>query len=224
MSHLSHTDFTNLSIVIPARNEARSVQQVLRALRSHFPGAEVLLVDNGSTDGTSELASQVEGVRVVREARPGKGHAMREGVRVARGAFVLFHDADTEYEVRDAQAVVARTIEKGGCGIGVRHVSFERLRWSSWIANRIIQGLLQYRFGHVVSDVLSGTRCLRKEDFLKLQTRSAGFGIETEIAVACLKAGVPIHYADVRYTPRTGAEGKKIRAYHLFSLIRLAFS
>jgi glycosyltransferase involved in cell wall biosynthesis len=213
-----------LSIIIPARNEARSVQTVLRTVRSIFPDAEILLVDNGSTDGTATLATHVEGVRVITETRAGKGHAMRAGAQAALGEYLLFHDADTEYEVSDARAVVARAFERNGCAIGVRHVSFERLRWSSWLANRLIQALLRLRFGLTVSDVLSGTRCMRKSEFLGLATRSAGFGIETEIAVACLKSGIPVHYADVRYTPRSGAEGKKIRPYHLFSLVRIALS
>lgn len=213
-----------LSIIIPARNESRSVQAVLRALRATFPKAEILLVDNGSTDGTAGLAAKVEGVRVITEVRPGKGHAMRAGAQAALGDYLLFHDADTEYEVTDALAVVDKAFMLSGCVIGVRHVSFERLRWSSWLANRLIQALLRRRFGLTVADVLSGTRCMRKSEFLQLDTRAAGFGIETEIAVTCLKQGLAVHYADVRYTPRSGAEGKKIRPYHLFSLIRIALS
>lgn len=213
-----------LSIVVPAKNEAQSVQGILRALRETFPDAELVLVDNGSTDGTAQLATAIEGVKVVEENRPGKGHAMRAGARVARGEYLLFHDADVEYEVRDAVDVVANTVREEGCGVGVRHVSFDRLRWSSWLANRVIQFLLRVRFGVRVPDVLSGTRCFRRDRFLALNTQAHGFGIETEMVVACLKAGMPLHYAAVRYTPRTGAQGKKIRAYHLFSLMRLALS
>jgi glycosyltransferase involved in cell wall biosynthesis len=213
-----------LSIVVPARNEAQSVQGILRALRLTFPDAELVLVDNGSTDGTAQLGMEIEGVKVVAETQAGKGHAMRTGARSARGEYLLFHDADVEYEVRDAVDVVDNTLREGGCGVGVRHVSFDRLRWSSWLANRVIQFMLYCRFGKRVPDVLSGTRCFRRDHFIALDTRANGFGIETEMVVACLKARTPLHYAAVRYTPRTGAQGKKIRAYHLFSLMRLALS
>lgn len=213
-----------LSIVVPAKNEARSVQTVLLALRRSFPDAELILVDNGSTDGTARLAVEIEGVKIVSEGQAGKGCAMRAGARAAQGEFLLFHDADVEYEVRDAVDVVANTMAEGGCGVGVRHVSFDRLRWSSWLANRVIQFLLRRRFDVRVPDVLSGTRCFRRDEFLALDTQAHGFGIETEMVVTCLKSSMPLHYAAVRYTPRTGAQGKKIRAYHLFSLMRLALS
>lgn len=214
----------DLSIVVAARNEAVSVTDVLRLLKDQFPFAELILVDNASTDDTASRAATVPDVRVVTEPRPGKGRAMRTGAEAASGAFVLFHDADTEYEVRDAVAVVERSMSAGHCVIGARVVAFDYLRWSSWLANRLVQLLLRARFGVRVADVLSGTRCMRRVDFLSLDTRSAGFGIETELAVACLRKGLTLEHRYVRYTPRTGKQGKKIRAYHLLSLIRIAMA
>lgn len=213
-----------LSIVVPARNEAASVTDVLRSLKDQFPFAELILVDNASTDDTASRAATVPGVRVVMERCPGKGRAMRTGAEAASGAFVLFHDADSEYEVRDAVPVVERSMSTGHCVIGARVVAFDHLRWSSWVANRVVQMMLRARFGARVADVLSGTRCMRRADFLSLDTRSAGFGIETELAVACLRKGLALEHRYIRYTPRTGAQGKKIRAYHLLSLIRIALS
>ena len=213
-----------LSIIVPAKNEARSVIRVLTDLRMTFPGAEILLVDNASNDNTAALASSVSGVRIIHEVRPGKGHAMRKGAEEATGSLLLFHDADTEYEIADARDVVAQVASGARCVIGVRRVSFDKVRASSWLANWLIQFLLERRFHQRIRDVLSGTRCMRKQDFLDLQTRSAGFGIETEIAVKCLNRKFSIAYADVRYTPRSGKDGKKIRAYHLFALIRLALT
>ena len=213
-----------LSIIVPARNEAASVTDVLHLLRCQFPFAELILVDNASTDGTASCAALVPGVRVVTEPCPGKGRAMRTGAETATGTFVLFHDADTEYEVRDAVDVVERAMSTGHCVIGARVVAFDNLRWSSWLANRLVQMLLRARFGAHVVDILSGTRCMRRADFLSLDTRSTGFGIETELAVACLRQGVALEHRYVRYAPRTGEQGKKIRAYHLLSLIRIALT
>lgn len=215
---------TELSIVVPARNEAASVTGVLLLLRDQFPFAELILVDNASTDDTASRGATVPGVRVVTEPCPGKGRAMRTGAKAARGAFVLFHDADTEYEVRDAVPVVEGSMSTGHCVIGARVVAFDHLRWSSWLANRLVQVMLRARFGARVADVLSGTRCMRREDFLSLGTCSAGFGIETELAVACLRKSLALEHRYVRYTPRTGKQGKKIRAYHLLSLVRIAMA
>ncbi|KWU26327.1 glycosyltransferase family 2 protein [Burkholderia cenocepacia] len=213
---------TVLSIVVPARNEADSVIEVLQALKQAFPHAELILVDNASTDATAAHASRVDGVRVLSESRPGKGRAMRTGAEAATGDFILFHDADLEYNVLDARDVVELVLRQGGCAIGTRVVSFEHVRWSSWLANYFIQRVLMLRFDKRVADVLSGTRCMGRKAFLSLDLRSTGFGVETEIAVACLRGKLPIRYAAVRYTPRSGAQGKKIRAYHLLSLLRIA--
>jgi dolichol-phosphate mannosyltransferase len=215
---------TTLSIVVPARNEAESVVDVLTALRLHFPCAELVLVDNASTDATAALAAQVAGVHVVREGRPGKGRAMRTGAEHATGEFVLFHDADLEYNIADAVDVVQLALDAGGCAIGARVVSFDQLRWSSWLANFAIQRVLIARFGVRVADVLSGTRCMSRKAFLSLDIGSHGFGVETELAVACLRSGIPLNHTAVRYNPRSGAQGKKIRAYHLFSLLRIAMT
>lgn len=211
-----------LSIVVPARNEAHCAPDVLLSLRRQFPLAQLILVDNGSTDGTATLALQVPGVQVVTESCPGKGHAMRTGAQAATGEFILFHDADREYDVRDAQDVVESARSLGGCVIGVRMVSFDSVRWSSWLANRTIQILLRLRFGKSIPDVLSGTRCMRRQDFMRLGTHASGFGIETEIAVASAKRGICLHSVGVRYRPRNALDGKKIRAWHLFALVRIA--
>ncbi|MBC8738495.1 glycosyltransferase family 2 protein [Paraburkholderia sp. UCT31] len=213
-----------LSVVVPARDEEATVADVLLKLRALFPDAELILVDNGSTDETIAKALTVEGVRVICDERPGKGFAMRSGAEAATGTFVLFHDADPEYDVRDAGAVVNAAMDQNGAAIGVRVVSFENLRWSSWLANRLIQELLLRRFGVKVPDVLSGTRCMRRDQFTALHTTSTGFGIETEMTVALLAARVPLGQAPVRYAPRTTAQGKKIRFYHLFTLLRLALA
>jgi glycosyltransferase involved in cell wall biosynthesis len=213
----------SLSIIVPARNEGRVVRKVLGNLRARFPDAELILVNNGSTDNTEAEALAV-GCRVVNEPAAGKGRAMVAGARAASNEWLLFHDADTEYEVADALQVVSTAMLTGHCAIGVRMVAFYHLRWSSWLANRVIQALLEWRFGVRVPDVLTGTRCMRKNVYLGLAPTAKGFGIETQLTVACLKRGLPIDEVPVRYIPRSKAQGKKIRAWHLLSLMRIALS
>jgi glycosyltransferase involved in cell wall biosynthesis len=209
----------NLSVIVCARNEAPHVATVLTRLRQAFPDAELLLVDNGSTDGTAEAAAGVPGVTVILEPVPGKGTAMRTGARNATGAWLLFHDADLEYEVEDSIPVV-RTAMRDDCScIGARLVAYDQVLPSSWLANRLIQRLLRLRTGEHVADVLTGTRCMRASLFQALDTKSPHFGIETEITRATLQLGVRIKAEPVRFFPRSFTEGKKIRIWHLFALV-----
>ncbi|MEX3984212.1 glycosyltransferase family 2 protein [Paraburkholderia sp. EG287A] len=212
-----------LTIVVPARNEARVVGKVLRRLQQQFPDAELLLVNNGSTDDT-EAVALATGCRVINEPAPGKGRAMLAGARAASNDWLLFHDADTEYETADAVQVVATAMLTGHCAIGVRMVAFDHVRPSSWLANRVIQWMLHRRYGVWVRDVLTGTRCMRRSLFLSLDASAKGFGIETQLTLGCIKRGVPIDEVPVRYIPRSKAQGKKIRAWHLWSLMRIAMS
>ncbi|MNR71441.1 Poly-beta-1,6-N-acetyl-D-glucosamine synthase [compost metagenome] len=212
----------SLSVVVCARNEARCVVEQLQALADVFPGAELLLVDNGSTDATPRLAASVPGVRVVAEPRAGKGNAMRTGAAAASREWLLFHDADGEYAAGDAAEVVRKAMAGGGAAVGTRLVAYDRLLPSSWLANSLISLLLRVRTGVETRDVLSGTRCLRRGLFLALETTSAHFGIETEITRKLAQRGVSVCWADVRFTPRSRAEGKKIRPRHLLALIHQA--
>jgi glycosyltransferase involved in cell wall biosynthesis len=208
----------NLSIVVCARDEIASIRQVVGSLRATFPSAELIVVDNGSSDGTGQAAAAIEGVIVVREETPGKGGAMRTGARHATRPWLLFHDADQEYEVVDSVQVVKTAMKSDSCCVGVRLVAYDRILISSWLANRFIQLLLKLRTGAHVRDVLSGTRCMRSSMFAAANTESTRFGIETELTRRLLGLGVELTWEPVRFYPRSAAMGKKIRMWHLLEL------
>jgi glycosyltransferase involved in cell wall biosynthesis len=214
----------DLSVVVCARNEAAHVGEVLRRLASTFPDAELILVDNGSTDGTAQAAAAATPrVTIVVEPTPGKGTAMRTGARHAQGTWLLFHDADLEYDVEDSARVVATAMRENSSCIGARMVAYDQVLPSSWLANRLIQRVLRLRTGAHVADVLTGTRCMPTTLFRALNTQSPHFGIETEITRATLALGVPMLAEPVRFYPRTAADGKKIRVWDLFALLAQAF-
>lgn len=213
----------NLSIVVCALNEAAHVGEVLCRLVKAYPHAQLILVDNGSTDGTADVAkAAVPSVEVVTEPVPGKGTAMRAGARQANREWLLFHDADLEYDIEDSVRVVQKAIAHDCSCAGTRMVAYDRILASSWLANRLIQALLRMKTGAHVPDVLTGTRCMRTSLFLALETQSAHFGIETEITRAILDRTVTLLSEPVRFYPRSVEAGKKIRLRHLFSLMHQA--
>ena len=214
--------FADLSIVVCARNEQDSVATVLGNLQRCFPNAELILVDNSSTDATAQCARDVDGVKVVLEPTPGKGGAMRTGAASATRAWLLFHDADLEYEVEDAVRVVRTAMQNDSPCTGFRMVAYDQILASSWLANRLIQALLKFKTGFEIPDVLSGTRCMRTAVFRSLETKSVRFGIETEITRGVLAGSKNVLWEPVRFYPRSVAAGKKIRVWHLVELIRQA--
>ncbi len=213
-----------LSVVIPARNEEATIGHVVRAVRETFPSAEIVVVDNASTDGTFAAALRTGEAVVVREPLPGKGRAMRMGAMAATRDLCLFHDADVEYCVPDARAVVRAVLAPPSgapcaMAIGVRAWRLSWLPVVSFTVNALIRAILHVRFGAAPDDVLTGTRCLSRAQFLELDTSSATFAIETELTRLVLAAGGEVAGVPVRYTPRTRAQGKKISVRHLWPIV-----
>jgi len=220
MDPLSQT----LSVVIPARNEEASIGRIVREVRETFPSAEIVVVDNASTDGTFAAALRTGEAIVVREPLPGKGRAMRMGATVATRDLLLFQDADLEYFVTDARAVVRAVLAPAGgrpcaMAIGVRAWRLSWLPVVSFAVNALIRAILQLRFGAAPDDVLTGTRCLARDYFVALDTASPTFAIETELSRLVIAGGGDVVGVPVRYTPRTRAQGKKISLRHLWPIV-----
>lgn len=213
------TEFSWLSIVVPAHNEEATIEAVLTRLSAAFPGAELLMVDNNSTDATLSRSAALPGVLTLSERCPGKGHAMRAGASLATRPWLMFHDADVEYAPEDAVAVALAAREHGGMCVGNRLTELGHTKISSWLANHVVCRLLERRFGTSLCDALSGTRVMPTRLFLDMDTRSPGFSIETEITRKVLESRIPIHTRPVRYVPRSFEEGKKIRFYHMRLLL-----
>jgi len=211
----------DLSIVIPARNEACAIHAVLVSMRNVFPDAEIIVVDNNSDDGTAQIAARVEGVKVVNEQRLGKGQAMRSGAIAATRPVLLFHDADAEYSISDsrevAQALLNFPVEHRNkvMAIGVRAWRLHWLPVISFAVNGLLRAIFKMRFQYAPEDILTGTRCLTRTSFLLMDTQSTSFSIETEISRKAIEYNFLVTSSSVRYSPRKHHEGKKIRWHHL---------
>jgi glycosyltransferase involved in cell wall biosynthesis len=211
--------FDLVSIVVPAYNEARTIQQVLQRVADEDLGGpyEVIVVDDGSTDGTADLAEQtgLDAVRVVRQpVNRGKGAAVRTGVAQTRGDVVVIQDADLEYDPADLPRLLdplRRDVADAVYGTRLRGGEPQRahLFWH-YAGNRFLSLLTNVLFNTTISDMEVGYKAFRGELIRSLELRSDDFAFEAEVTAKILRRGVRLYEVPISYYGRTYAEGKKI--------------
>ncbi|MDR7418065.1 MAG: glycosyltransferase family 2 protein [Armatimonadota bacterium] len=225
-----------LSIVVPVYNEQRTIEQVLRRVRAaplDGLSTEVLVVDDGSTDGTRDIlhrlvsGGQADGVTVLLQpTNRGKGAALRRGFAEARGGIVLVQDADLEYDPRDYPELLA-PILRGDADVvyGTRfRGDGPRGRIGQRLGNKALTALANLLTGLRVSDAYVGYKVFKREVLRAITLREDRFSVEAEITMKVARGRWRVREVPIAYSPRTHAEGKKIHfrdAVHgLWSLIR----
>jgi glycosyltransferase involved in cell wall biosynthesis len=217
-----------VTVVMPVFNERatieRAIGEVLEA--SIADGLELLVVDDGSTDGTAQLLRERDWPPAVRvlfhERNRGKGAAIRTALAEARGSFTAIMDADLEYEAAD----IARLLEPLRRGdaeavFGTRGFQAHSA-YSFWyvIGNRSVTLLANILFNRWISDLMSGHKAMQTEVFRSLRLRERGFAVEAEIAARLFKARVRIYEVPIGYRSRTRDEGKKLTAFDGLRVVR----
>jgi glycosyltransferase involved in cell wall biosynthesis len=208
-----------LSIIVPVYNEVRTVRAVLdRLLTISLPiPREVLVVDDGSTDGTPAVLAQAiadgVGVRLLTaERNGGKGSAIRRGLAAARGTIIAIQDADLELDPQQLATLVAPIVARETDVVyGSRFLDGARPGSSlSVAANRLLTGLTNVLYGGALTDMETCYKIIRADVARSLALTANRFEIEPEITARLLRRGHRIRELPVRFDPRSRAQGKKI--------------
>jgi glycosyltransferase involved in cell wall biosynthesis len=209
-------DDTLVSIVVPAYNEAATIEEVLRRVSAVPFRTEVIVVDDGSTDGTADLVAAVDGVRLIRRPQnAGKGAAVRDGIAATTGAIVLIQDADLEYDPKDLPKLL-EPLREGRADVvyGTRLRGGEPQRahlfWH-YAGNRFLSLLTNVLFNTTISDMEVGYKAFRGDLIRGIHLVSDDFRFEPEVTAKVLKVpGIRLYEVPISYYGRTVAEGKKI--------------
>ncbi|WP_039921093.1 glycosyltransferase family 2 protein [Thauera phenylacetica] len=193
-----------ISVVLPARNESAPIGGVVMQIRALLPEAEVIVVDDGSSDSTGEAASKA-GARVVRHPySKGNGAAIKSGARAAAGDVIVFMDADGQHDPADITTLLARLDEGYDMVVGARQAG-SQASIGRGIANRFYNRLATYMTGHKVADLTSGFRAVRAAKFREfLYLLPNGFSYPTTSTMAFFRAGYSVAYEPIHAAKRVG--------------------
>jgi glycosyltransferase involved in cell wall biosynthesis len=206
-----------LSVVVPCYNEAPTIKELLfRVLDSPYT-AEVIVVDDCSSDGTAEIADSIRDTRLQILRQPdnrGKGAALRRGFRAATADYVIVQDADLEYDPAEYGVLLEPLISgRADVVFGSRFVSDRPHRvlyfWHS-VGNRLLTTASNAFSNLNLTDMETCYKVFRREVIQGLDLREDRFGIEPEITAKVAKAGCRVYEVGISYSGRTYAEGKKI--------------
>ena len=198
--------YNDLTICIPAYNEAAGIKTTLEGLRAKFQEAEIVVVDDGSTDETSELAKSVEGVTVLSHGRNrGYGASLKTAIRSSKGETIAWFDADGQHRVEDLEIVIQPVIDgRMDAVIGARgkgsDVSIDRLPGKLFL--KLVAELL---VGQTIPDLNSGLRCFRADVIRRyLHLLPDGFSASTTTTLLMISRGYRLNFIDVVSLKRRG--------------------
>jgi glycosyltransferase involved in cell wall biosynthesis len=199
-----------ISVVIPCLNEAAAIERCVASARSALESAglagEVIVVDNGSDDGSPELAAHA-GATVVHEPRRGYGSAYLSGFAAARGDYIVMADADLTYDFSDIPRFV-RSLDDGGelvMGNRMEQIRPGAMPWlHRYVGNPLLTGILNLFFHAGVSDAHCGMRAIRRDVLPRLDLRATGMEFASEMVIRAAKEGLDVREIPIAYHRREG--------------------
>jgi len=195
----------SLSIVLPARDEAASLRTLLPQLRSRFPEAQIIVVDDGSSDDTAEVCQANQVTRLHNPYGMGNGAAIKRGTRRARGEVIAFMDADSQHRPEHVRQLLQRFLDDDlDMVVGARPLSAHASRLRRF-GNRLFNALASWMTGQRIQDLTSGLRVVRASRFREfLHLLPNGFSYPTTSTMAFFRSGYTVAYELVDVQQRIG--------------------
>jgi glycosyltransferase involved in cell wall biosynthesis len=215
-----------LSVIIPVYNESKSIEEILRRVQATDLPTEIVVVDDGSVDGTRDILKNLDGkghVRVIlHEKNQGKGAAVRTGMDAATGDILLIQDADLEYDPRDYPALL-KPIQEGLADVvyGSRFLGGPRRVAMFWhmVANYLLTFMTNILYNTILTDMETGYKVFRRKVVQGMPLRAKRFDFEPEFTAKVLKRRYRIFEVAITFNPRDYSEGKKIKLKDAFEAV-----
>jgi glycosyltransferase involved in cell wall biosynthesis len=216
----------NLSVIIPVYNEKDSIEEILKRVKATGLVQEIIVVDDGSVDGTRDILPAFDGkdgVRVImHEKNQGKGAAVRTGLDAAQGDVLLIQDADLEYDPRDYPTLL-KPIEENMADVvyGSRFLGGPRRVAMFWhmIANYMLTFMTNILYNTILTDMETGYKIFRRKVIEGMPLHSRRFDFEPEFTAKVLKRKYRIFEVAISFNPRDYTEGKKIGLRDAFEAV-----
>jgi glycosyltransferase involved in cell wall biosynthesis len=194
----------NISVILPAKNEAKTLLALLEVIKCRCVDAEILVIDDGSTDNTAEIARQA-GVKVISHPYSmGNGAAIKTGARHAGGDILVFMDADGQHNPADIAPLLAKMNMGFDMVVGARRRG-SHANWGRGLANGFYNRLASYMVGRRILDLTSGFRAVKAQKFREfLYLLPNGFSYPTTSTMAFFRAGYAVSYIRIQANKRVG--------------------
>jgi len=215
-----------LSVVVPVFNEKATVAEIIDRIRATNLSIELIVVDDGSTDGTRDVLKQVSGKidrLLLQERNGGKGAALKAGFAVATGDVVIIQDADLEYDPEDYPELL-KPIAKADADLvlGSRLTGAKPQRayyYWHYVGNRVITLIARVLYNTTLSDIYTCYKVFKREQLVGLDVKSDGFEFDAEMLAILLKRRLVVYEVPISYYGRSYGEGKKIKWYHTVRVV-----
>lgn len=219
-----------LSIIIPAYNEKNTIEEIIRQVKAVNLGGvekEIIVVDDGSKDGTREIVKSIPGIRhIFHEKNLGKGGAMKTGFQAATGDILIPQDADLEYDPNDYQAMIAPILAgktEVTNGVRIQPENDQRRTtlsyWLHWLGNSSITWTTNWLYWNNGGEYEGCYKAFTKKLVDSIPIKTNNFDYDNELICKILKRGYKIVDVPIKYYPRDYEQGKKINWKHGFLIL-----